>query len=198
MNCAAVRDLLMDVLYGEEHDPRKCFAFFAHIQECRSCEAEYMELVDTRSRLSEWTVADPPKSAIGSGTAFRGASNVRRLKIVPHGVWQWTQRAAAAILMLLGAAALFDYAGVHLQGKPVEVSQAQLQALANDLLEEKLRDERARMDRNFLSAFEWLQDEHQARMKAEVDDLRLNMRQIQYLIEEAEREPAEPRRVRGK
>ncbi len=58
MNCDESRDLMLDILYGEELSSRTCFQFFQHIDACAECSGEYGELLQTREMLQSWQVDD--------------------------------------------------------------------------------------------------------------------------------------------
>ena len=59
MNCDESRELILDVVYGEEVDSRACFNFFRHLDECRDCSAEYKEFLSTREMLKDWELDEP-------------------------------------------------------------------------------------------------------------------------------------------
>ena len=56
MNCEQSQAGMIDVLYGEEVNPRLGFEFFQHLSQCSECNREYGEMVETREMLGEWKV----------------------------------------------------------------------------------------------------------------------------------------------
>ena len=59
MNCDESRELILDVVYGEELQSRICFDFFKHLDTCPDCAGEYREFLTTREMLQGWELEEP-------------------------------------------------------------------------------------------------------------------------------------------
>lgn len=127
MNCTACHDLMMDVLYGENTEPRQGFEFFSHLQQCDGCQREYLELLETRDLLSTWEIEEEGLPQTPAGWPRRSVT-----AWIKQVGWPVTQRIAAAFLMLVGVAALAQAAGLW-QSDRVTVSRDQLMQMVNDM-----------------------------------------------------------------
>lgn len=124
MNCEKYHNVMIDVLYGEEWNPRQCFEFFRHLEECGDCNREYLELIETRETLRQWEV-----SAVKSKTGFfrnRATWQVRKW-------WPLLQKAAAGLLIVVGAVSILQYMG-YLEGRQLAVSEQQFTETVRDMI----------------------------------------------------------------
>jgi anti-sigma factor RsiW len=96
------KELLVGYLYGElTADDRA--AFEAHAAECADCRLEVQGLRQTRQHLASWAPPEPDLDfTIVRGARAGVASRPRLFAFVP----QWGLAAAAALLVLAGAAAI--------------------------------------------------------------------------------------------
>lgn len=182
MKCSQIQQKMMDILYGELLDSRICFEFFRHLKECQECNREYMELVQTRGMLSEWKVeerferdlapivtasapADP-----GVGAWWRsGLSELRPL----------LQRAAAVVLMVVGALALLQQAGFSIGGEQVvRFTEPELQQYIDLAVQDNLEAERNRIDKQLQILWEDLRLEQHRQVSKEFEGVQLYLRQI--------------------
>jgi hypothetical protein len=128
MTCDQCGELMMDVLYGEDVQPRQAFEFFSHLKDCTRCEQDYVELVETRELLSEWSVEE----AQGPLVDFNSSSPVT-------GYWksvEWgtlLQRVAAGFLILMGAVAVLQSSGLIARPE-AGVSESQLTEMIHDVV----------------------------------------------------------------
>ena len=167
MNCEQSQERMIDVLYGEEVNPRQGFEFFQHLSECPGCNREYMELVETREILGEWK--------LGHQTATEGQT---RQTVLASGPWigqvRWwplLQKIAAGFLIVVGVVSILQYMG-YLGGKRLVISERQLTETVQDMIVNQQTQERQLMLRALL------------RVKEDVElQQRTNVDQIeQYLI----------------
>ncbi len=167
MNCEQSQERMIDVLYGEEVNPRQGFEFFQHLSECPGCNREYMELVETREILGEWKV---------------GHQNAKereiRQAVLASGPWlgqvRWwpvLQKIAAGFLIAVGVVSILQSMG-YLGGKRLVISERQLTETVQDMIVDQQTQERQLMLRALL------------RVKEDVElQQRTNVDQIeQYLI----------------
>ncbi len=64
MNCDESRELILDVVYGEELQSRVCFDFFKHLDGCPDCSSEYREFMTTREMLQGWELEESEPKAV--------------------------------------------------------------------------------------------------------------------------------------
>jgi hypothetical protein len=87
MECEAIRDQMLDVLYGEADDASAA-SFERHVSVCSACRAEFAQLGELRTTLKAWTLPRPRRS-------------VRRFT-PPR--YFWAAAAAALVILALGGA----------------------------------------------------------------------------------------------
>ena len=167
MNCEQSQEKMIDVLYGEEVNPRQGFEFFQHLSECPGCNGEYVELVETREILGEWKVGhqranetEPHRAVFASGPWL---GRVRW--------WPVLQKVAAGFLIVVGVVSILQYMG-YLGGKRLVISERQLTETVQDMIVAQQTEERQLMLRALL------------RVKEDVElQQRTNVGQLQeYLI----------------
>jgi hypothetical protein len=124
---------MVDVLYGEEIQSREAFEFFRHLTACAECEAEYLELMDTRELLAKWE--DPVAEEVVKKNSFiRNQWNFSGIS------WfSLLQKVAAGFLMVLGLFVLLQYTGILPQenSRTMLVSDEQLAQMIHDVMVEK-------------------------------------------------------------
>lgn len=129
MNCEKSEERMMDILYGEEVNPRLCFDFFRHLEDCPGCTREYLELLETREMLAQWKVehlqANNMKS-IQPTSAFGYFLNGIRW-------WPALQRIAAGFLIIVGVFSILQYMG-YLGGQRLVVPEQQLTQMVHDMI----------------------------------------------------------------
>jgi hypothetical protein len=119
---------MVDVLYGEEVEPRKAFDFFKHLSNCPDCESDYLELLETRELLGQWQI---PENGIKTHSSQPGWTFKKKIP------WfRWVQKIAAGILIVVGAFAILQYAGLvpQPQNQEISVSDQQLAQMIHDVL----------------------------------------------------------------
>ena len=138
MTCEACRGRMVDVLYGEEIDAEDCFAFFQHLNTCSDCEAEYLDFLQTRETLGRWNLSgeSSPLDLRVPEARFPWARPA-----ILRGGWQLLQKAAAAFLILVGAASILQGIGVW-QTDRLTFSDQQLMQLVNDMIVLRQAEER--------------------------------------------------------
>ncbi|MGH9341382.1 MAG: anti-sigma factor family protein [Acidobacteriota bacterium] len=138
MNCTDIREAMIDVLYGEESDSRRCFDFFRHMDSCTACTQEYLELVRTREILAEWEVDEEPE-AVSSGQNKLSFGLLSRLARRP--VLSLVGNVAAAFLIVVGGLSILQSMGFF-GGPHVAVSQPELAQMVNDMIVQRQDEER--------------------------------------------------------
>lgn len=134
MNCDESRELILDVVYGEEVQSRSCFDFFKHLDTCPDCSGEYREFLTTREMLQSWELAEPsaaeePPAKISAKPWMQNQR--RRLGSVSW--WLMLQRVAAGFLILMGIVSIFQHYG-YLGGRKLMVSEKQLTEMVHDMI----------------------------------------------------------------
>lgn len=136
MNCQQSRELMMDILYGEEENSDASFSFIDHLKDCYDCDLEYRELIKTREWLQRWELPGQMPEEDGPIVDFHPTRGV-----VARGqrarLWYWTgvvSRVAAMVLMVLGAVSLLRSAGVIAEAGNLTVSEEELATLVNDMV----------------------------------------------------------------
>ena len=129
MNCRQCSEQMMDVLYGEEVEPRTAFDFFRHLVDCPDCESEYLELIETREMLGQWD--EPSMERVVDSTRFQTAPPKKKFPWLPP-----AQKIAAGVLMLFGLLAMLQYAGIIPQSnrQALVVSDEELAQMIHDVL----------------------------------------------------------------
>ena len=167
MDCEQSQAGMIDVLYGEEVNPRLGFEFFRHLSECPECNREYVELVETRELLGEWKVehqrANQPENR-RAGLASRHLLGRIRW-------WPVLQKIAAGFLIIVGGVSILQGMG-YLGGKRLVISERRLTETVQDMIVAQQTEERQLMLRALL------------RVKEDVDlQQRTNVQQLeQYLM----------------
>ena len=138
MRCDDSQARMIDVLYGEEMDPRSSFEFFQHLNECATCHGEYDELIRTRERLGEWEV-DYPDEMVSKPLAGGPLNTFRR---VPW--WTLLQKVAAGFLIIVGAVSILQSFG-YLGGEYRLVTEEQFSQTVQDMIVAEQLKERERM-----------------------------------------------------
>jgi hypothetical protein len=146
MKCEEVQERMIDVLYGEEVNPRGGFQFFRHLGECSDCNLEYLELLETREKLGDWKVESPQEKGFEVSGVSPGL-----FRSLPW--WALLQKVAAGVLIVVGAISIFQYMG-YLGGKNLVVSQQQLTETVQDMIVAQQTKERELMLRAFLEVKE--------------------------------------------
>jgi len=126
---------MVDVLYGEEVNPRIAFEFFRHLSSCPECEAEYLELLETRELLGSWE--DPVSEKHLDGT-IQGRNKAKWR--FPGIAWfPALQKIAAGFLILVGIFTLLQAVGLVPQPneRAIVVSDQQLAEMIHDVMVEK-------------------------------------------------------------
>lgn len=176
MNCQQVQEKLMDMLYGEECDSHLVFSFFEHLNQCGRCQAEYLELLQTREQLATWSIEPlPARETLPKSAASRRASWSR---ISRSAWWVWTQRVAAIFLMIVGAISILQSMGIG-KDRYVRVDQQQLSQMMSDMIEARLESERTLVGKAMLT----LGEELDMRRRSDMNQVqnRLVAIQEQYL-----------------
>jgi len=119
---------MMDVIYGEEVEPAKTYAFFSHLKQCDGCDREFRELTETREMLSGWAGED----AIPDPAPMANSS----LPLKRLNWWGWVQKAAAVILMVYGGISAGQAVGI-LPEKEARLPEEQLTRMINDIVVER-------------------------------------------------------------
>ncbi len=138
MNCDQWRDRALDVLYGEQVEPRDCYDFFRHLENCSDCDAEYQHLLEARDWLSEWTLDQEPLPELPDVSEL-GPAPLRR--VWNHPALFWLRQAAAAVVITLGLFTLVQQARLLGEDR-VEVSEQELVEMVNDLIVQHEMSER--------------------------------------------------------
>ena len=145
MKCEQSQEGMIDVLYGEEEDPRRGFEFFQHLNECPDCNREFLELLETREKLGEWKVEYQGESHPDTGqAAFATQPLFRRI-----GWWSLLQKVAAGCLIMVGLVSILQYMG-YLGGQRLVVSERQLTETVQDMIVTQQLEERQLMLRALL------------------------------------------------
>lgn len=167
MNCEQSQERMIDVLYGEEVNPRQGFEFFQHLSECPGCNREYMELVETREILGEWKVGHQ-----------NAKERETRQAVLASGPWlgqvRWwplLQKIAAGFLIVVGVVSILQYMG-YLGGKRLVISERQLTETVQDMIVAQQTQERQLMLRALLR----VKEDVELQQRTNVDQLE------QYLI----------------
>lgn len=172
MNCQQSRALMMDILYDEEVSSEASFEFFGHVDKCHECDLEYRELLETRRLLGTWELESPPGDGTDRIVNFHPRSGVKPSRAV-SGAWYWSgmlARAAAVVLMLLGAFSLLRSSGVMYQ-PTMSVSNEELAALVNDMIVEKQSEDWQLFARALINLKEDLDLQRRQEMRVVFEDL---------------------------
>ncbi len=143
MNCDESRELMLDILYGEELNSRTCFQFFQHIDACSECSADYGELLQTREVLQSWHVEDSQATAVPEPVPGRSA-RLRWIREVQW--WPALTKVAAGFLILVGLLSILQNLG-YLGGPRVSVSEQQLADMVQDMIVANQAEERIMIGR---------------------------------------------------
>ncbi len=128
MKCNESIDIMLNVIYGEEVEPEKVCGFFNHLKECAGCDQEFNEMAETRTMLGSWITEDEvPEMKKDSGIRLPG----RRMNW-----WGTVQKIAATLLIAAGAVAAGQAVGL-LPQKQVQIPEAQLTRMINDIVVER-------------------------------------------------------------
>jgi hypothetical protein len=122
---------MVEVLYGEEVRPRVSYDFFAHMRECRTCDREFVELLETREQLSSWRVADDPPSPVAEFGDWRSG--------ITRAWWPVLQKIAAAVLLAAGVLFLVQQTGLVNRSNSDEQVRQMVQDLVAARQEETLK-----------------------------------------------------------
>lgn len=146
MKCEEIRERMIDVLYGEEMNPRGGFRFFRHLGECSDCNLEYLELLETREKLGDWKIEHRQEKGFEVEAIAPGL-----LRRIPW--WPLLQKVAAGVLIVVGAISIFQSMG-YLGGHRMVVSQQQLTETVQDMIVAQQAKERELMLRALLEVKE--------------------------------------------
>ena len=131
MNCEQIQELMVEVLYGEEVRPRVSYGFFAHLRECRTCDCEYVELLETREQLASWNLADsPPFPVVQSGGWTKALS---------RSFWPLLQKIAAVVLLSAGVLFVLQQTGLVGRAGSDEQVRKMVQEMVSARQEETLK-----------------------------------------------------------
>ena len=159
MKCDQSQQSMMDILYGEEADSRRCFEFFRHLADCTNCGDEYLELLGTREMLADWKVdrpepgslrPDPPSSSVGQ-------------RVSAWGWWTAFQKLAAGFLIIVGITSILQYMG-YVGDKRVVVAEEELTQMVHDMMVSQQQEERGLMFQALLRVKEDMELEQQEGM----------------------------------
>ena len=187
MKCPQIQQEMMDILYGERLDSRLCFEFFRHLQGCQDCSREYMELVETRGMLSEWKVEEHFDMEPLGRAAVVAASVPGSEQPAPKPWWRSSlpklrpllQKAAAIVLMVVGALTLLQQAGFSIGGEQVvRFTEPELQRYIGLVVEGNLEAERNRIDKQLQVLWEDLRMEQYRQVSKNLEGVELYLRQI--------------------
>lgn len=175
MNCQQIRERMMDVLYGEEVEARRCFEFFEHLDGCPDCRKEYLELLQTRELLARWEL---PEGELERGETFSP------LRFLPGWIsWRGLARAAAGILMALGVLWILQ-AGGFWPDRRVLVSEQQLVEMVNDVVVARQAEDWRIIGAALLELKEEMERRRRVEMQVFYDDLQaLEQRYVAALEE---------------
>lgn len=140
MTCQDCQGIMMDVLYGEEVEPRTALRFFRHLDGCGSCHEEYLGLLETRELLSQWKLDE--ESAASAARASWVAPFGRRLQRTVIRGWMVAQRIAAAFLIAVGGYSVLYQAGV-VPEPGARASETQVVEAVREMIRGQLEEERA-------------------------------------------------------
>lgn len=169
MNCQECLNQMIDVLYGEDNDPRRCYLFFKHLEECPECDREYITLLETRELLGQWEINEQP--------AFDdGQSRFERPKLSGFRAawWPLVQRIAASVLIVIGIISTLGFTGIW-KNPRVMVSQVELAEMVNDMIVAR-QEEDWRM---IGTALIELKEEIEARRRIELQTVYQDLQEIQ-------------------
>ncbi len=141
MNCDESRELILDVVYGEEVQSRTCFDFFKHLDGCPDCSSEYREFLTTREMLQGWELDEPSavEPPVKNGAKPWMQNQRRRLGSISW--WSMLQKVAAGFLILMGIVSIFQHYG-YLGGRKILVSEKQLTEMVQDMIVVNQTEER--------------------------------------------------------
>jgi len=140
MNCDESREVILDVVYGEELQSRTCFDFFKHLDSCPDCGSEYKELLTTREMLQDWELEEPSELAPVRNSASPWAQK-RPGRFGSVSWWLMLQKVAAGFLILMGIVSIFQHYG-YLGGRKILVSEKQLTEMVHDMIVVNQAEER--------------------------------------------------------
>ncbi len=141
MNCDESRELILDVVYGEEVQSRACFDFFKHLDNCSDCSSEYREFLTTREMLQSWELEEPSVIDPPVKVSAKPWMQKQRGRFGSVSWWLMLQKVAAGFLILMGIVSIFQHYG-YLGGRKVMVSEQQLTEMVNDMIVVKQSEER--------------------------------------------------------
>lgn len=180
MNCQKCSELMVDILYDEEVPPRTTYEFFRHLGECAECNAEYLELIETREGLSEWKLNEHP----GPDEILKDPPSIVDLGFMKRGDW-WTlmQRVAAGVLILVGIFSILQNLGV-LPRQQVPPSDEQLAEMVHDIVVAKQVEDWKVIGSALLSLKEELEDQNRLEIRSIYEEMySLEQRTVQALEE---------------
>jgi hypothetical protein len=162
MTCDETRELMMDILYGEDVRPAEAAGFFLHLRQCADCSEEYLELLGTREMLQGWSLpAESPEPVRIPEPAVRWRPD--RWFAVLHKV-------AAAILMLAGAVFLLQRVGVLPAGAR-NLNEEQLQRMIHEVVVARQDESLRVIGEALLSIKEELELRDRARIESVYHDI---------------------------
>lgn len=178
MTCQRCGELMMDVLYGEDVQPRQAFDFFAHLKDCTNCERDYVELLETRELLSSWSVDDHVGQLVDFGPTKRGISYWKSIE------WgRLLQRVAAGFLILVGAVTVLQSVGL-LPRSGAELSEARLTEMIHDVILARQVEDWKVIGAALLDLKEEMEAQDRLQMKSVYEDLySLERRYIEVMEE---------------
>ncbi len=141
MNCDESRELILDVVYGEELQSRICFDFFKHLDSCPDCTSEYREFLVTREMLQGWQLEEPSAADPRLESPARPWMQNQRRRLGSVSWWGMLQKVAAGFLILMGIVSIFQHYG-YLGGRKILVSEQQLTEMVHDMITVNQAEER--------------------------------------------------------
>jgi hypothetical protein len=165
MTCDQCGELMMDILYGEDVLPRQAFDFFSHLKDCPRCEQDYVELLETRELLSDWSIEEAQEPLVD----FKPSSVVTRYwKSVEWGAL--FQRVAAGFLILMGAVAVLQSSGL-ISRSEAGLSESQLTEMIHDVVLARQVEDWKVIGAALLELKEEMEAQDRVHMKSVYEDL---------------------------
>ncbi len=163
MSCDEIRELMMDILYGEEVRPGEAARFFLHLRQCADCSSEYLELLETREMLQGWSLPAEDPEPVRLPESHPRWQITRRLPVL--------QRIAAAILMLAGAVFLLQSVGLLPAGNRQPMNEEQLQRMIHEVVVARQDESLRIIGEALLSIKEELELRDRARIDSVYNDI---------------------------
>ncbi len=154
MMCEQSHQKMIDVLYGEELNPRFCFEFFRHLDHCTDCNREYLGLIETRENLAEWNI-----EKVEEPNQLWANILVSLKRTYTSSLWSYVSRVAAGVLILLGGLAILQSVRSW-GGQDRVVSEQRLTETVNDMIVARQQEERRLVGMMLVALKEDLEVQH--------------------------------------